>query len=419
MHSLPALWLSIAFCALAPSCKPIARTESTAPSAPTPPADPAPAIPAPAAVIPPRDSEHAMWVTRWDYKTPADLTRIAERCREAGIDTILFQVRGNATAYYRSTIEPWAEQFDFKDPGFDPLALMIEAAHGRGMRLVAWVNVVPAWYGPVAPKSPAHVWNKHPEWSWYDQKGKRQAFSEKFYVSLNPCLPEVRAYIVSVIEEIVANYAIDGLHLDYMRFPNESPATPAGSGVDYPRDSKTLAIFEKATGKKPDADRVAWDSWRTAQVTQLVRQIRAMVNARKPAVELTSAVGPIRANALTHFQDSDRWLAEDLVDGLYPMNYAADPKVFAQRCAAWKSAPKDKRIVMGVMFEKAKSDALRAEVQQALDEFNGFAVFAWGSLFETPNDAVDRPEPAARAARDALRQVVMPWLREARPGGAR
>lgn len=360
-----------------------------------------------------------MWVTRWDYKTPSDITRIADRCREANIDTILFQVRGNATAFYRSSIEPWAEQFDFKDPGFDPLALMVEAAHARGLRLVAWVNVVPAWYGPVAPKSPDHVWNKHPEWSWYDQKGKRQAFSEKFYVSLNPCLPEVRAYIVSVLEEIVANYAIDGLHLDYMRFPNEAPATPAGSGIDYPRDAKTVALFEKATGKKPDADRAAWNDWRTGQVTQLVRQIRAMIRAKKPAVELTSAVGPMRANALTHMQDSDRWLAEDLVDGLYPMNYSGDPKVFAQRCAAWKSAPKDKRIVMGVMFEKGKPDVLRTEVQQSLDEFNGFAVFAWGSLFETPNDVVDRPDPAARAARDALRQAVMPWLSTAKPAKAR
>lgn len=362
-----------------------------------------------------RLSEHAMWVTRWDYQTAADCKKIAENCSAIGVDTILFQVRGNATAFYRSSFEPWAEQFDFKDPGFDPLAVMIEEAHARNLRLVAWVNVVPAWYGLVAPKDPNHVYNKHPEWMWYDQKGKRQALSEKFYVSVNPCLPEVRAYLVDVIGEIVTRYGVDGLHLDYMRFPNESPATPTGSGIDYPRDAKTLALYSKATGKTPDADAAGWDRWRTDQVTELVRQIKKRVETLKPGLELSSAVGAKRENAMTHFQDAYTWLARDLVDTVYPMNYSADAKVFGQKCDAWTRATPGERVVMGIMFEKADPATLRVELQRALDDFQGFSIFAYSSLFPSPNDAVDRPEAADRAKRDALLKAVLPWLRDAKP----
>ncbi|MBL8859754.1 MAG: family 10 glycosylhydrolase [Planctomycetes bacterium] len=363
----------------------------------------------------PRLTEHAMWVTRWDYKTREDCRAIAENCKAIGVDTILFQVRGNATAFYRSSLEPWAEQFGFKDPGFDPLAVMIEETRSRGMRLVAWVNVVPAWYGPVPPTDPNHVYNKHPEWMWYDQNGKRQGLSEKFYVSLNPCLPEVRAHIVSVIGEIAARYPIDGVHLDYSRFPNEAPATPAGSGLDYPRDAQTLKLFAAATKKTPDQDPAAWDRWRTNQVTELVRQIRAKVRAVKPDIELSSAVGVKRESALHHHQDAYTWLSEDLIDTVYPMNYTGDSKVFASRCDTWKQAMPGERIVMGIMFDKGNADVLRTQVQRALDQCNGFAIFAYSSLFPSPNDAVDRPDPAQRAQRDALGKALSGWLRDLKP----
>lgn len=372
-----------------------------------------------AAVKTPRASEHAMWVTRWDYKSAADCRAIAENCKSIGIDTILFQVRGNATAFYRSSFEPWAEQFGFKDPGFDPLATMIEEAHARGLRLVAWVNVVPAWYGPVAPTDPAHVYNKHPEWLWYDQKGKRQAFSEKFYVSLNPCLPEVRAYLTDVIGEIAARYAIDGVHLDYMRFPNESPAIPTGSGIDYPRDAKTLGLFTKATGQTPEKDAAAWNRWRTDMITELVRQIRARLRKEKPSIEVSSAVGAKRENALLHFQDASAWLAQDLVDAVYPMNYSGDLKVFAQRCDTWAQSARGERVVMGIMFDKGDAATLRAEVQRALDQFQGFSIFAYSSLFPSPNDAIDRPDEAVRTKRDALLKAVISWLRAAEPASSR
>ena len=187
----------------------------------------------------------AIWVTRFDYKTESDVARIVDNCANAGFNAILFQVRGNGTAFYDSKLEPWADELGGKDPGFDPLALAVERAHSHDVELHAYVNVMPAWRGTEPPEDPEQLYNAHPEWFWYDQHGDRQALSS-FYVSLNPCLPEVREYIVAVFEDLAARYDIDGLHLDYIRFPNEPPATPKGSGIDYPHDAKTLALYEAA-----------------------------------------------------------------------------------------------------------------------------------------------------------------------------
>src|SRR4051812_13521242 len=166
-----------------------------------------------------RAPQRAMWVTRFDYKKKEDIDRIVLNCKSAGIDTILFQVRGNGTAAYRSSFEPWSAEFDGVDPGYDPLAHAIEMAHAEGLRLCAWVNVMPGWgYSTEAPKDPKQLYNKHPDWFWYDQKGTRQPLNDKFYVSLNPCLPEVRDYLVQVLRDIVGRYSVDGLHLDYLRF---------------------------------------------------------------------------------------------------------------------------------------------------------------------------------------------------------
>src|SRR5688572_12674087 len=93
------------------------------------------------------DDVRAIWVTRFEYQTEADVKAIVANCAALGFNTILFQVRGQADAYYRSSIEPWAERLGGRDPGFDPLDVACREAKRRGVALHAWVNVMPAWRG--------------------------------------------------------------------------------------------------------------------------------------------------------------------------------------------------------------------------------------------------------------------------------
>ncbi len=365
----------------------------------------------------------AIWVTRFDYKSAADVRRIVENCADAGFNAVLFQVRGNATAFYDSAYEPWADELGGRDPGFDPLALACELAHQRGMQLHAWVNVMPAWRGTTPPSNPQQVYNRHPEWLWYDQHGQRQALSS-FYVSLNPCLPEVRQYLVEVFADLVGRYPVDGLHLDYIRFPNEPPATPRGSGLDYPRDARTLALYRAATGLAPDDDPQAWNRWRTGQVTELVRQIHSMMREVRPQAALTAAVGSVRERALSHFQDADTWLREGLLDAAVLMDYTDDVEVFRQRIEPWLAAGYEAPIVPGLWFGRHRDKSTRAaalvvkrQIEIARELTGNFCLFAYSSLFDSSDEGVlSSQDETQRELRRVRREVLLPVLRELAAG---
>jgi uncharacterized lipoprotein YddW (UPF0748 family) len=366
-----------------------------------------------------RPAERAIWVTRFDYKTRDDVTMIVDRCKSAGFNTILFQVRGNATAFYPSSFEPWAEQLGGVDPGFDPLQTAITAAHRQGMRIAAWMNVMPAWWGKEPPKDPQQVYNKHPEWLWVDQHGARQPLSNKFYVSLNPCLPAVRHYIVGVLRDVVARYDLDELHLDYLRFPNEQPpGEPDRSKLDYPRDATTVGLFEADTGKKPDADPAAWKAWRTEQVSILLQDIRRMMRETKPSVELSAAVGVVPENALSHFQDSESWLAQDLLDVVYPMNYTPKLDTFDQNVASWKKISKGHHVVMGVSLEAGDVSVAGEQLDSSLRAFNGYSAYAYSSIFDSANTSIAGQDEATREQRQKRRQAIWPTLIELARNGA-
>ena len=341
--------------------------------------EPEPAPPDPRTVWPPK----AIWVVRHAWSSPEQIAGLMEQCQAAGFNTVLFQVRGNGTAFYRSRIEPLAEEYRGRDPGFDPLEVACREAHRRGMALHAWVNVMPAWKGKEPPRSPEHLWYTHPEWFWYDRNGRRQPLGD-WYVSLNPCLPEVRRYLVEVLQEIVCNYRVDGLHLDYVRFP-----TDEGPRVDYPHDARTLALFKAATGKTPAQDRAAWSRWRTAQVTQVVRDARAMTRRVRPELKLTAACwADIQAARRDYFQDGPAWVNAGLVDLVFVMNYTANTTVYRQRQEAWRRAVTPRPVAAGGGAYMHRGPATPLEQIRAARAWGGgVAVFSDQFLFANPQRA--------------------------------
>lgn len=360
----------------------------------------------------------AVWVTRFDYKSPEDVTRIVDNCADAGFNALLFQVRGNGTAFYRSSLEPWAVELGGADPGFDPLELACARAHERGVELHAYVNVMPAWTGTTPPENPEQLYNKHPEWFWYDQNGERQKLSS-FYVSLNPCLPEVREYLVAVFEDLASRYDIDGLHLDYIRFPNEPPAIPRGSGLDYPRDERTLALYKEATGKTPDEDAAAWNQWRTDCVTQVVADIHAMLRRVKPRAALSAAVGTVSENALRHFQDSRRWMDDGILDVALLMNYTDDPEEFARRNAPWLEFESRAALVPGLWFGRhpgqtteQAAELVKKQIEIAREQTGNFCVFAYSSMFDSRDEVLTAQDEKQRDTRRIRRDILLPALHE-------
>lgn len=350
-----------------------------------------------------------VWVARFHYKHPDDIRTIMANCAESGLDTVYWQVRGNATVAYPSKIEPWSREYDHRDPGFDPFALAVEEAHKHGLRIEAWVNVMPAWKGATPPPrdlDPPQVYHAHPEWFMYDPAGNRQALSE-FYVILNPCLPEVRAHITSVVEEILQNYAVDGIHLDYIRFAWDR--TP-NAKQNYPGDPRSRALYRHETGKTPDQDPKAWDDWRGNQITKLVSDIRDTVDKRRPGASLTAAIW--RTPELgygNYLQNGAAWIRSGLLDAGAPMVYTTDTARFKSDIAAYHAAGCDpKRVIPGIGIYKHETPDPMAEQLAACQEWGaGFALFSYESLYPTDGDR--KPgHPTSEVQRDrAMRRAVL------------
>ena len=254
-----------------------------------------------------------IWVTRWSYSTAEDVISIMSEVAEAGFNTVFFQVRGRHDAFYASTLEPWAKRLSGTlgaHPGWDPLETAVAEGHARGLQVHAYLNVFPLWSGETAPSSssPAHAYLSNPDWLVADGEGMPMALNSS-YVFASPGNPEVRARIASVAADIAGRYPVDGIHLDYIRYP----------GPGYSHDMTSLYHWEAAG--EPD-----WAEWQREQVTATVHSVSSAVD-----LPVTAAVWGIYENSfgwsgisqgnVDYFQDSRAFLSSRALDANIPMIY--------------------------------------------------------------------------------------------------
>lgn len=342
-----------------------------------------------------------IWIDRWDYRSERDIEVAFDQCQRAGFSAVMFQVRGNGTVYYPSAVESWSEHFGFRDPGFDPLAAAVRAAHTRGLELHAWVNVAPGWIGVTEPADEQQLWQSRRSWFLQDRDGNTPPRATGRYLALNLCMPEVRAYLVDLCREIATRYEIDGLHLDYIRFPDPVP----GSNGEPGTDAATLALFTAATGR-PASDRVALHRWQQQCVTRLVADVRTALRTMDRRVLLSAAVFADPAVALDKVrQDWPAWCQQRLVDAVIPMNYTDDDAQFAVLVRGAVRAAAGVPVIVGLGLYKHRDAAQsRAQLDAALVGGGaGVGVFNYRSLFGTSNEV----PPALQAE---LRRGVGAWL---------
>ena len=174
--------------------------------------------------------------------------------------------------------------------------------HARGLEVHAWLNVYPAWLGetPPPPADPEPMWlrfNRLFGEDWVVWNRDRQPMQlNKEYLWSNPGFWAVKEHIAAVGYDITANYLIDGLHLDNVRYP----------GWEYSRDPVTLAAVAQAQETEPGTDR---KSWQRQQIDALVGYLHSGIQRLKPSLPLSAAVWPV-------YQDTwDWWSAGDGYDG--------------------------------------------------------------------------------------------------------
>ncbi len=357
----------------------------------------------------------AIWVARFHYRYEDDVRIIIRNCAELGANTVLWQVRGEGTVQYPSTFEPWSEEFRYKDPGFDPLRVAVEEAHRHGLRLEPWINVMPGWKGPKEPWIPEQLWKTRRDWFLMNAKGERAPLGD-FYALLNPAFPEVRRHIVGIVSEIAGRYDVDGIHLDYIRYAWD--VEPNAKNL-YPRDARTLELYRRETGLRPDDKPEAWDEWRANQLTRLVGEIRLELNRVRPGAALTAAVRSDPYLARSAFlQNSITWLRNRFVDAVYPMAYTEDIAVFQRDVQSYRRLAAGAPVIPGLgIYKHLRPEPMRQQLADCLRSGGGFALYSYESLFPTAGDRNGGLTAAEQRQRQMRREVLAEFVRVRRGDG--
>ena len=241
-------------------------------------------------------------------KQKEELCRILDELQQAHFNTVLFQTRLRGDVVYPSAFEPFAESLtgtEGRNPGYDPLRFAIEECHKRGMELHAWIVAIPIGNARQVRTLGRNALNrKHPSLC--------KQFKGSWY--LDPGNPAVDDYLASIVREIVSGYDVDGIHLDYIRYPEQGERFP---------DQATYRKY----GKRQDLKQ-----WRRNNITRIVRRIYTETKRLKPWVKVSSSpIGKYRDtgryssqgwNAYEEvYQDAQQWLHEGIHDALFPMMY--------------------------------------------------------------------------------------------------
>ncbi len=262
-----------------------------------------------------------LWVTRWSYSSADDVRQIIRRAAQYGFNQVYFQVRGRCDAFYASNIEPWASELSGhlgRDPGWDPLEVAVQEAHQQGIELHAYINILTMWSGSSAPPNtnPQHVYNAHPEWRMADSSGNPMPLGSG-YVWMSPGIPDVWQYTADVVEDIITNYDVDGIHMDRIRYP----------GTDYSFDSVSNQRYAQASAQNPGLTR---EQWQRDQITALVQTVYERIQSVRPRVVLSAATIGIykrpsgwgsSSGWSDYFQDPYAWDELGIIDANIPMVY--------------------------------------------------------------------------------------------------
>ncbi|MDN0071030.1 family 10 glycosylhydrolase [Bacteroides caecigallinarum] len=272
-----------------------------------------------------------------------ELCKQLDMLKEANFNTVLFQTRLRGDVIYPSIYETFAESLAGKtgrNPGYDPLKFAIEECHKRGMEIHAWMVCIPAGNDrQVKLLGKQSVVKKKPTMCIH--------FKRAWY--LDPGNPETAKYLAAIAKEITMNYDIDGIHLDYIRYPENAENFP---------DGKTFRKYGK--GK-------TISQWRRDNITSIVREIYNDVKLIKPWVKVSSSpVGKYddtrrysskgwnAYNAV--YQDAKLWLKTGIHDAIFPMMYFRDNH-FYPFALDWEENKHGRFVVpgLGIYFLKQKA----------------------------------------------------------------
>lgn len=300
-----------------------------------------------------------------------ELCSLLDMAQQMNLNVILFQVRLRGDVIYPSALEPWNSILTGKagqSPGYDPLAYAVQACHERGLQCHAWLVCMPLGSErQVKSHGNASVVAKHPNWC-------KKMDGEWYF---DPGHPEVAGYLASLAGEITRNYDIDGIHLDYIRYPDK-----AGRFAD----NDTFRKYGKPGQNL--------EQYRRENINRTVYTIYDEVKRSKPWVKVSSS--PLgKYNKLRHYsaygwsgmervhQDAQEWIRQGKQDFIAPMMYYNNEH-FYPFLYNWIQNSRDRFVVSGLGAYRMEP----AEGNWSADEL--LKQITWGRNFGVSGQAYYR-----------------------------
>lgn len=236
---------------------------------------------------------------------------LLDKLQATGLNSVIVQVRPKGDALYNSSLNPWSDILtgtQGKNPGYDPLAFMIEETHKRGMEFHAWFNPyrITTSGTDVNALASNNMARKNPSWAI--------AYNNALYY--DPGNPEVVNYLVETVAEVVKNYRVDGIHFDDYFYPSKS--------------------FNDDTSYSKYGNGINKDDWRRANVNTLIQKVNTKINSIDSSVSFGVSPRGIWKNASTDpagsatnggqsyydiYCDSVKWIKSGWVDYINPQIY--------------------------------------------------------------------------------------------------
>ncbi len=349
----------------------------------------------------------AVWISYLDLDTllkgksatqfTSSIGSAFDQVKTLGANTVICQVRPFGDALYDSDYFPWSYTItgtEGKSPGFDPLAIMVQQAHARGLKIEAWVNP----YRIRSSSGVSSLSDGNIAKQWYNEgNGAVVAYNNGLYY--NPGSQQAMDLIVNGVAEIVRNYQVDGIHFDDYFYP-----TTAASF-----DQSTYDAYQAAGGGLSLAD------WRRSNVDQLVSRCYSTIKSIRPSVTFgISPAGNLNSCRNSMYLNIDGWLSQQgYVDYICPQIYFGftnSSLPFSSTVAQWnrlitngttklyvglapyKLGNTDAYAGAGANEGIGTTDLLKRMVVQARgsSHYRGFAMFRYDSLFRPASSVADQ-----------------------------
>jgi len=368
--------------------------------------------------VAPSDEVRAVWIIYMELQSMlngktksqfrSNIGAAFDNIADLGLNTVFVHVRSHSDAFYDSDIFPWSAYCtgtEGEDPGYDPLEIMVEEAHDRGLSIEAWVNP----YRVKSTSDTSKICKSSPAYDWLDtDKVVVLSGNGIFY---NPADEDVIELIVEGVKEIVQNYDVDGVHFDDYFYPTTNASFDEDYYDDYVDDGGTMGLA----------------AWRRDNVNRMIKRVYKAIKSVDSGCRFgISPAGNMNNNYDSLYCDVYTWVQnKGYIDYICPQIYfgfqngsmpyldvletfdemiSVSSVELISGLAAYKIGKKDTYAGDGAKEWTKSTDILARQVEAARDasHYGGFSIYSYTALFAPASEV----KPSVTAERGNLEDVL-------------